>query len=334
MGDLVLATKDVSIVLLESSHTGQTSQSTREFVSVQDTKIGIPDGEVTIRSNGATKHETMGGTVHWFHGPFLTLDLEGEHIVLVVQRVTGLMPKIQIEKVRGDDFVVSTNPVLVLDKVHELVVDTRSMGKPKGGSGRQIVEEDEFLLVGDASVVAFLGLLHHFLPDLELFLVGKGNSIQPLQRIVFSISQPVGGRVLGGGKGLDLSGVGQVGTSTEINQISASVHGGTGSIGNFRGKNLDLEGVVLKHFEGLVLGDDHALEFLFRFDNLLDLFFDGFVIVFFDRILSHIRIVVKSSLQWRSNGELVSKQMLQCFSQHVRRRMPKDRLGLGIVVEL
>ena len=156
--DLIRSAEDMSVVLLESSHTGQTSQSTREFVTVQDTKIGIPDGEVTIRSNGATKHETMAGTVHWFHGPFLTLDLEGEHIVLVVQSVTGLVPEIEIENVRCDDFVVSTNPVLVLDKVHELVVNTSSVGKPKGGSGRQIVEEDKFLLVGNASVVAFFGL--------------------------------------------------------------------------------------------------------------------------------------------------------------------------------
>ena len=120
-------------------------------------------------------------------------------------------------------------------------------------------------------------LFHHFLPDLELLLVGKGDSVQTLEGIVLGVSQPVGGRVLRGGKGLDLSGVGNVGTTAEIDEVTAPVNGGAGAVGDLCGQDLDLEGIVGKQLQRLVLGDDHALEFLFLLDDFVDLLLDGFV---------------------------------------------------------
>ena len=120
-------------------------------------------------------------------------------------------------------------------------------------------------------------LFHHFLPDLELLLVRESNSVDSLQGIVFGVSQPVSGRMLGGGERLDLSGVGKMRSTAQINQVTASIYGGTGSIGNLGGQNLDLEWIVGEHIEGLLLGNDHALEFLLLLDDLLDLLFDRFV---------------------------------------------------------
>jgi hypothetical protein len=68
------------------------------------------------------------------------------------------VPEIEIENVRGDDFVVSTRPVLFFDKVDELVVDTGSVGEPEGRPRRQLVEKDELLLVRHPPVIAFLSL--------------------------------------------------------------------------------------------------------------------------------------------------------------------------------
>ena len=120
-------------------------------------------------------------------------------------------------------------------------------------------------------------LLHHFLPHLELFLVGEGNPVETLQGIVFGVSQPIGGRMLRGSKGFDLTGVRNVGTTAQIDEIAISVNGGAGSVGDLRGQDFDLEGVVGEQLEGLVLGDYHALEFLFLLDDFLYFFFDGFV---------------------------------------------------------
>ena len=100
----------------------------------------------------------MGGAVHRFHGPFLSLDLKGEHVVLVVQGVSGLVPEVEVEDVGGDDLGVSALPVLFSDEFDESVVYAGTVGKPEGGSRRQIVEHDEFLLSGDPPVITLLGL--------------------------------------------------------------------------------------------------------------------------------------------------------------------------------
>mmetsp|Transcript_32718 Transcript_32718/g.77127 ORF Transcript_32718/g.77127 Transcript_32718/m.77127 type:complete len:278 (+) Transcript_32718:1152-1985(+) len=244
------------------------------------------------------------------------------------------MPEIQVENVGRDDLVVSALPVLFSDELDEFVVDACSVGHPKRGSRGQIIEHDEVLFVGEASVIAFLGLFHHFLPHLQLLLIGEGNSVQSLKGIVFGIAQPVGSRVLGSGKRLDLSGVRNVGTTAQVDEITASVDGGAGSVRNLGAQDLDLERIVRKELEGLVLGDDHALELLFLFDDARDFFLDGFVIVVFDGIRSHVRIVIESRLEGRSDGELGTKEVLERLSHHVRRRVPKDGLGVLVIVEL
>ena len=83
--------------------------------------------------------------------------------------------------------------------------------------------------------------------------------------------------MLRGSKGFDLTGVRNVGTTAQIDEIAISVNGGAGSVGDLRGQDFDLEGVVGEQLEGFVLGDYHALEFLFLLDDFLYFFFDGFV---------------------------------------------------------
>ena len=58
------------------------------------------------------------------------------------------------------------------------------------------MEEEELLLLSDATVVALLCHLHERLPLLQLVLVGEGDAVDALQRRVLGLGQPVGGRVL------------------------------------------------------------------------------------------------------------------------------------------
>mmetsp|Transcript_27447 Transcript_27447/g.64340 ORF Transcript_27447/g.64340 Transcript_27447/m.64340 type:complete len:320 (+) Transcript_27447:1452-2411(+) len=140
--------------------------------------------------------------------------------------------------------------------------------------------------------------------------------------------------MLRGGKGFHLTGVRNVRTTAQIDQITVSVNGGARSVGDLRGQDFDLEGVVFEQLEGLVFGHNHSLEFLLLLDDFLDFLLDGFVVVFFDCILAHVRIVIETTLQRRSDGELHPEQMLQGFSHHVRGGVPEDGLGILVVVEL
>mmetsp|Transcript_17983 Transcript_17983/g.44413 ORF Transcript_17983/g.44413 Transcript_17983/m.44413 type:complete len:225 (-) Transcript_17983:801-1475(-) len=221
--------------------------------------------------------------------------------------VTGFVPQVKVEHVGCGDFIISTIPVLFSDKFNQLLVDTISVWKPKGTSGRQFVEEHKLLLGHDASVITFLGLFHILLPNLQLLLIGERNTVDSLQRIIVGIAQPVSSRDLSGSKGLDLSSVGNVRTTAQIDQVSASVNGGTASIGNLGGQNLHLEWVVSKELQSLILGNDHTLEFLLLFGNLTNFLFNSLVIIFTKIILAHVGIVKETISQRRSNSELVTK---------------------------
>ena len=72
-----------------------------------------------------------------------------------------------------------------------------------------------------------------FLPHFQLFLVGETDTIHALQTVIVRVPEPVGGRVSSRRKGPDLSRVRYMGTTTQVNQITASVHRGTSAIGNF-----------------------------------------------------------------------------------------------------
>lgn len=78
-------------------------------------------------------------------------------------------------------------------------------------------------------------------------------------------------------KGLDPSSVWYVRSTTQINEIAASVDGGACSVGYFCGDDLFLEGVSRKHVQCFFFGDDETFEFLFFFDDFLDFCFDGLV---------------------------------------------------------
>ena len=57
-------------------------------------------------------------------------------------------------------------------------------------------------------------------------------------------------------------------------------------------------------------------------------------VLFSEGILSHVGIVVEPSSEGRSNGQLAPVQMLQGLSEHMGRRMPKDRLGILVISKL
>mmetsp|Transcript_34439 Transcript_34439/g.101217 ORF Transcript_34439/g.101217 Transcript_34439/m.101217 type:complete len:305 (-) Transcript_34439:285-1199(-) len=199
------------------------------------------------------------------------------------------------------------------------------------------MEHDELLLLHDATVVALLGLLLVLLPNLEHLLVGEADAVQPLEGIVLGIAQPVGGRMAGGRKGLDLAGVGDVGSLTEIDEVAALVHGGAAAVGDLGGNDGLLEGIAGEELQGLVLGNDQTLELLLGLDDLVHLLLDGLVVVVLEGAVSagaHVGIVVEAAGQRRTDGQAAAVQMLQRLTEHVGRGMPKHRLGVGVGVEL
>ena len=72
------------VVLNEPPHTRQTGKSTRRLVSVEDTKLGHANGELLVTPVARVEDETVPWAVHGLESPLLLLDVEREHVILVV----------------------------------------------------------------------------------------------------------------------------------------------------------------------------------------------------------------------------------------------------------
>jgi hypothetical protein len=148
--DLRRHTEDMSVILLEAAHTRKARKSTAQsdvvctcnasvryvwglhdrereretaglqrliidiLVSVQYTKVGKTDWQLTVRAHTVAEHDTMAGTVHGLQGKVLVLSREAEHVVLVVLPMARGLEQLFGEDVWRHDLGEATAPVFAL----------------------------------------------------------------------------------------------------------------------------------------------------------------------------------------------------------------------------
>ena len=77
-------TEDVSIILHEPPYSCKATEGSGSFISMNDTKLGHADRELLIAAVAVVEDETMSRTVHGLESEFLFIDVQDEHIVLVM----------------------------------------------------------------------------------------------------------------------------------------------------------------------------------------------------------------------------------------------------------
>ena len=119
-------------------------------------------------------HHTVGGTIHRFHTSAAAfLALEEEHIFLVVLIVPAGFPKLKVENVGSNYFVVAADTILLSDHVHKLIVDFSSVRIEECTSRRNFKMIKQVLLTPNETVVTFLSLFTEMDVLIELFLRGE-----------------------------------------------------------------------------------------------------------------------------------------------------------------
>ncbi len=108
---LVAATEDMSIVLHEASDSREASECAAELVAVQNPELCKAQRQFAVGPTLGAKHEAVAGTVHGLQGKLLLLDLEHEHVLLVVLGVAADVPQLHVEDVWGGDFSVAAHTV-------------------------------------------------------------------------------------------------------------------------------------------------------------------------------------------------------------------------------
>ena len=136
-----------------------------------------------MRASTVTKHKTMSGAVHRLQSILLFVDREGEHIIFIVLPVTRLFPQGSIEHVRGHDLKgkgrfkkkkkkmvhifllkidsnylrIASVPVLRLQQIHQLIVNTSPMGQKEGTTSAPLMEHEQFLFSTNFAVISVKG---------------------------------------------------------------------------------------------------------------------------------------------------------------------------------
>mmetsp|Transcript_47664 Transcript_47664/g.158892 ORF Transcript_47664/g.158892 Transcript_47664/m.158892 type:complete len:471 (-) Transcript_47664:421-1833(-) len=335
VGDLLLDlrdhAKDVRVVLLEAAHAREAGERARELVAVQHAEVGHAEGQLAVGALAVLEEHAMGGAVHRLEAKLLPLDVEQEHVLLVLGGVARRLPQLEVEDVWGDDLVVVALEVLGLDHIHQLVVDARAVRQEEARAGRDLVEEEELLLQAEPAVVAFRCLLLKSLPCPQLLLVWEGNAVHALQLVVARLAEPERGRRLRDGEGLHLARVWEVWATAEVDKGAGSVDCGRGAVGQLGLDDCELEWVLSEEGLGFGLCDDDALEGLLGVADLLDALLELLVHLWPVRVAAEERVVKEAGLQRRSMRELRRVEALESLAQHVRRRVPEGLLAGGLV---
>ena len=245
---------------------------------MKDTEIGIPEWQVSEATNTMFEHDAMSGTVHGLETLASLVRLEDEHVLLVILVVTRGLPKLQVEDVRGDDFLVATHAVLLSDHLDQLVVDEGTLGEEEGAAWRHFKVIEETLRTANDTMVTLLGLLNEVHVFFQLLLRGEGDSIDSLQTVIGGLSEPVSGRVAHHLKTFNELGGGNMRARAQVNEVTTFVGSNFHSIANLASNGRDLEGVRLEEGQGLLLGQHKSLELLIGAGNLLCGLFDRGVI--------------------------------------------------------
>lgn len=196
ISELVETAEQVSIVLLETTDTGQTAEGSRGFVTVKDTEIGETERELTVRTLTNTEHQAVSRTVHGLESKGILLNGEREHVLLVVLPMSRSVPQLDVIHIGRHDLSVPALVILALDEVHKGVVDTSSVREEEARTGREIVEEEQFLLLSNLAMVTLGGFFQELLVLSHLLGVRERDTIDTLERVVLGITQEVRSRVL------------------------------------------------------------------------------------------------------------------------------------------
>ena len=218
--------------------------------------------------------------------------------------------------------------ILGAHELNERVVDARAVRKPHARAGRELVEEEELLLLADPPVIPFSRELERGVVLLELLGLGEGDAVDALERVVVLVAEEVRGRVLEHVERLDSVRVGNVRPDAEIDHRPAAVDGRRGAVGHLGLDHVLLVLVVVEHLEQVGLGRDEPLERLLlvrrRFRQLLQ----RRVVALQHRLpVRHAHLVEEPVVRRRAEAEVAAVVPFRRLAEHVRRRVPEDLLA-------
>src|SRR3989338_6445014 len=106
----------------------------------------------------------------------------------------GNLPQLFFVYQRRNDFLVAALCMPRAPEIHKFVYQNPSVREPVGNPSGGFMEHEKSEFRPEHMVASRFSFLSHFYKCLQLFLRAKGNSINPLQLLIFLVAFPVGSR--------------------------------------------------------------------------------------------------------------------------------------------
>jgi len=125
---------------------------------------------------------------------------------------------------RGDDLLVAVFFLHVAQELFEPVPERGAFRQPQGQTlSHALRETEQFEVLAQLAVVAFLGLLHHHEVFVEHRLLGERDAVDARQHLVLLVAAPVGTCHRSQLEGLDVTRVGDVRTPAEVGERTVGI---------------------------------------------------------------------------------------------------------------
>ena len=294
----------MGIVLSEAAHAHQAVKLTGFLMTMYQSQLTDPQGQVTIRTGLGFVHQHAARAVHGLHRIILVIDHRGVHIVSVMIPVSGGLPELPAQNDRRRNFLISLSVMQLSPVIDQDVFQHHSLGKEERESGALFHDRENAQFLSQLAVVALFRFLDPVQIFLQLLLIREAGSIDSGEHLVLLAASPVGSRQAGELDGLHIFGIVQMRACAQIHEFALTVKADYRILRQILDQLHLIVFVSLLH-EGdrLITGKRKALQRQALLHDLLHFLFDCGKILAGNGLLK-FKIIVKAVLDGRSDRQL------------------------------
>lgn len=138
-----------------------------------------------------TEQYEVTGAVHWFECPLSLLDIEFEHVILVVSPVAGRLPDTHVIHIWSLNLLISPLPIFRPQELLKCIEDLGTIWQKKWTPRRNFIKEKELLVFPNPKMISLFCLFQELQMLLHKLFVWKSHPADSLQRVVTLVAKEI-----------------------------------------------------------------------------------------------------------------------------------------------